>query len=210
MAYQNIDQLIDYLKGKSVLHSPRLEQALRIVDRGDFVRPETRPWAYWDEPLSIGYGQTISQPAVVVFMLELLAPQMGENVLDVGCGSGWQTALLAYLVGREGKVTGLEIKPPLVQQAKVNLVPYEFSNIEILLADGHEGFSLGAPYDKIIIAAATEELPEVLWQQLKPDGVMVYPEGKGAQSIVRLRKNLDGTRERSSWPGYLFVPFVRQ
>src|SRR3989338_5684724 len=111
------------------------------IDRADFVSSEYQAEANENYPLPIGFGQTISQPFTVAFMLKLLSPQEGDKVLDVGCGSGWTTALLANLVGKTGKVFGVEIIPELVSFCRKNLAKYNFPNAEIIQA----GAELGLP-----------------------------------------------------------------
>ena len=127
------ESLIFSLKEKGVLRDPRIEDALWNVDRKNFVPPEFRDSAYLDDALPIGFGQTISQPYTVVFMLELLEVSEGEKVLDVGYGSGWQTALLAHLVGDKGLVFGVEIVRPLCDIGAQNIATYPELALRITL-----------------------------------------------------------------------------
>ena len=156
-------------------------------------------------PLPIGFGQTISQPFTVAFMLKLLSPQEGDKVLDVGCGSGWTTALLANLVGKTGKVFGVEIIPELVEFGRKNLAKYNFPNAEIVQAGAELGLPSEAPFDRILVSAAAEEIPETLLRQLKAPGVMVLPV---KNVIVQIKKDATGEISKKEFPGFAFVPLV--
>jgi len=118
---QNNKELIKHLIARNVLKTKAIIDAFQAVDRIDFVPLKYLDEAYGDYPLPIGYGQTISQPFTVAFMLELLQPQKGDKILDVGSGSGWTTALLAHIVQEEGSVRGIELIPELVAFGKKNL-----------------------------------------------------------------------------------------
>jgi protein-L-isoaspartate(D-aspartate) O-methyltransferase len=205
------NSLIQYLRGKGVLKSARIETALEYIERKDFVSTNTRDEAYVDHPLGIGFGQTISQPSTVVFMLEKIGINIGDNVLDVGSGSGWQLALLAQLVGKEGHVTGIEIIQKLVIRARHNLVKYHFPNVQIIHSDGNNGFSLAAPYDKIIVACAVkEEIPKALLQQLRLGGKLIIPVGEGVQDLLLIKKIGNEQFETTRYKGFMFVPFVKK
>src|SRR3989344_4037191 len=147
------EDLINELLRENYLNSLNIIKAFDKIDRADFVLAETRDEAYENFPLAIGHGQTISQPATVAFMLELLKAEKGHKVLDVGSGSGWQTALLAEIVGEQGKVIGLEIKDDLVKLGQDNIKKYHFKNAEILKGNGWDGLPEQASFDRIIVAA---------------------------------------------------------
>jgi len=180
-----------------------MNQAFEKIDRADFVSLEYRAEANENYPLPIGFGQTISQPFTVAFMLELLSPQEGDKVLDVGCGSGWTTALLANLVGKTGKVFGVEIIPELVTLGKKNLAKYDFSNAKIIQAGAELGLPSEAPFARILVSAATEKIPEALLNQLKAPGVMVLPV---KDVIVQIKKDATGEVSKKEFPGFAFVP----
>jgi protein-L-isoaspartate(D-aspartate) O-methyltransferase len=202
------EQLIDRLKNDTkVLQEPRIKAAFRSVDRADFVRDDYKVEAYEDYPLPIGEGQTISQPTVVAFMLEKLDPQPGDRVLDVGCGSGWTTALLAHMVGKGGKVYGVERIPALVKFGRENLKKYSFDNAEIRKARSKLGFFQEAPFDRILVSASApnEKMSEELLKQLKPNGVMVIPIG---DTIYRFEKDTSGNISSKAFPGFVFVPLI--
>lgn len=195
--------LADYLIAKGVLKTPRIAGAFAEIDRKDFVLDEYKDEAYGDYPLPIGYGQTISQPSTVAFMLELLQPRGGDRILDVGSGSGWTTALLGHIVGSAGKVYGVEIVPKLAELGLVNVKKYNMNWVEIAEAGDEAGLPSAAPFDRILVSASAKKLPEELLEQLKPEGVMVIPIGN---SIFRLHKRTHGAIEQKEYSGFVFVP----
>lgn len=203
------DSLIKLLIQEGYLKSPAIVSAFKKVDRADFVPPELLPEAYGNYPLSIGLGQTISQPATVAFMLELLAAQPGDKVLDIGSGSGWQTALLAEIVGPAGQVFGLEIKNQLINFANQNLSKYSYQNIELAKGNGWLGLPEKAPFAKIIVAAAALTVPQPLKEQLLVGGRLVMPIGYGTQDIVVIDKVSKSELAEKHYPGFVFVPLVQ-
>jgi protein-L-isoaspartate(D-aspartate) O-methyltransferase len=205
--YSN-QSLINLLIQEGYLQSPAIIKAFQKVDRADFVSPEILDEAYANYPLPIGLGQTISQPATVAFMLELLKPQVREKILDVGSGSGWQTALLAEIVGPSGLVIGLEIKDELVRLAKNNLSKYGYQNIKLIRGNGWQGLLEEAPFTKIIVAAAASEVPQALKEQLKIGGRLVIPVGQGLQDIVAVDRISQNKFTEHRYPGFVFVPLV--
>jgi protein-L-isoaspartate(D-aspartate) O-methyltransferase len=198
--------LIDELISQGYLKTPRIVRAFRKIDRADFVRPEFLNSAYANAPLPIGEGQTISQPLTVAFMLELLQPKPGDKILDVGSGSGWTTALLAEIVGRKGRVLGIEIVPELRRFGKENIKKY-FIAVEILGVNGSKGYKKQAPYDKILVSAAAGKTPAELKNQLKIRGRLVIPVKNSIWLIERLGKNQ--FREKEHF-GFAFVPLVKR
>lgn len=200
-----MDPLVDALTFAGVLRSPTIIAAFRAVDRTDFVRPEYRDEAYLDYPLPIGEGQTISQPTTVAIMLELLAPLPGERVLDVGSGSGWTTALLAHIVGETGFVYGTERIPDLVRFGADNISRYNVPHASIRHAEKTLGLPSRAPFDRILVSAASDTIPQELVDQLRPEGVMVIPVGT---SVLRVEKHTDGSYTTRELPGFNFVPLI--
>ncbi len=203
--YQN---LVDQLVEQNFLHTPEIIAAFRHVKRNDFVLPGMEREAHYNYPLMIGYGQTISQPATVAFMLELLQPKVGDKILDVGAGSGWQTALLAKIVGRQGQVVAIERIPQLVDFAKQNLAKYNFDNVELVLGDGSQGYSKYEPYDGIIVAAAAKEIPAEMLRQLKLGGRLVIPVGEDIQAITLVKREGERDYKYQEFPGFRFVPLI--
>lgn len=197
------EELVSALVRKGVLQTPSIIDAFRSVDRADFVLPQYREEAYEDYPLPIGYEQTISQPSTVAFMLELLQPQQGERVLDIGTGAGWTTALLEKIIGKNGFVTGKEIVPELVSFGQQNL---EQSGAKYAKISTAEKGALGVPekkFDRILVSAAASEVPEELFAQLKTDGVLVCPV---RHSIVHIKKISDELMKEEWHEGFSFVP----
>ena len=195
-------ELIDALIRQSVLKTPSLIEAFQKVDRIDFVPVELRSMAYEDQPLPIGSFQTISQPYTVAFMLELLQVQTNDKVLDVGSGSGWTTALLAS-IGRH--VDAVERVDELIEFSKKNLSYYPFKNINIHQAKQSVGLP-GEHFDKILVSCAADEIPQSLIEQLNIGGSMVIPVNN---SIVKVVKNKDGSLQEQEYPGFVFVPLIR-
>lgn len=203
-------QLITDLIESGVLKTPEIIAAFEAIDRTDFVPAEFRSQAYINEPLLIGFGQTISQPWTVAFMLEKLQPQIGQKILDVGSGSGWQTALLAYIVGQTGKVIGLELIPELCQMSRQNLARYNFlrrGTVELHCLNAANGYPPAAPFDRIISAASAPEIPSAWFEQLKIGGRLVAPVDS---TIVLVHKIAQDKFDREVFPGFAFVPFVAE
>ncbi len=198
----NRRELIDSLVMCGVLKSPRLIEAFETVDRVDFVLEELRYMAYEDRPLPIGSGQTISQPYTVAFMLELLQPGIDDDVLDVGSGSGWTTALLASVSKHVDAVERIE---ELVAFSKQNLAKYDFDNINVHQAKQTLGLQ-GEYFNKILVSCSADEVPQELLRQLLPGGTMVVPV---LNSIMKVTKNDKGRVQIEEFPGFIFVPLIR-
>jgi protein-L-isoaspartate(D-aspartate) O-methyltransferase len=163
-------------------------RAMDEVPRGQFVESEFVERAYADQALPIACGQTISQPYVVAYMTEQLGLRPHHRVLEVGTGSGYQAAVLSRLA-RE--VVSIERYRTLAEQARARLASLNYENVEIVVGDGFAGVPGRAPYDRIVVTAAAEELPQALTDQLGDDGVMVLPLGPhgGSQHIIKLTKS---------------------
>lgn len=192
-----------------VFKNPKIKKAFEVIDRKDFVQSDYQVEAYEDYPLPTLEGQTISQPTTVAFMLELLDPKEGDVVLDIGSGSGWTTALLGYMVGKNGKVIGLEIKPALVKEGQRNIKKYKDLPIEIRQAGQETGLYKEGPYNRILASASLpskEDAPIELLYQLAPGGVMVAPIGN---SIFKFEKVSETEIYETEYPGFVFVPYVK-
>lgn len=200
--------LIGDLIKRGHLKSDVIIKAFLEIDRAEFVPKNLESEAYIDIPLPLEYGQTISQPLTVAFMLELLNPRPEQNILDVGSGSGWTTALLSYIVGSKGKVTALEVISELCEMGKRNVAKFNFIKkgiAEFYNTDGNFGYSKNAPYDRILVSAAAEEIPKLLKEQLKIGGILVIPV---YNNIWRLEKKGRGSFSVEKYPGFSFVPLV--
>lgn len=205
------DLFIDSLVDAGYLKSTAIIKAFRKIKRTDFVLPGDEDAALVNAPLSIGQGQTISQPATVAIMLENLQPEKGDRILDVGSGSGWTTALLAKLVGSSGQVFGLEILPDICDFGTGNIAKYNLDNVKNICGNGYQGLRQYAPFDKILVSAAAEKAPDRLLQQLKIGGRMVVPIGREyrEQELLIIEKIGDKKYEETSLPGFIFVPLVK-
>ena len=199
----SIHELIEHMQSNEVLSSPEIVEAFSSISRETFLPEEYKSFAGEDRPLNIGYGQTNSQPSTVAFMLELLQPQTGDTVLDVGAGSGWTTALLAHIVGKKGRVYGVEIVEELVEFGNNNLKLLSVKNASIQLADKEIGLASKAPFDRILVSAAAQNMPQALIDQLAFGGRMVLPID---YSIWSLDKQADGSIDTNEYPGFAFVP----
>lgn len=193
------------LKGRGI-KDPRVLAAMEAIPRHEFVPEKQRAAAYEDRPLPIGAGQTISQPYIVAYMSEALELTGKERVLEIGTGSGYQTAILARLAAA---VYSIEIIAALSDQAKANLAPLGFTNIELKVGDGFFGWEEKAPYDAILLTAASPKVPEPLWRQLRDGGRMLMPRGEPGQTqrLIRLRK-IGGKEVVENLSAVIFVPLT--
>ncbi|MGH1567821.1 MAG: protein-L-isoaspartate(D-aspartate) O-methyltransferase [Nitrosopumilus sp.] len=200
-----INDLIIYLKNSKFLTDEHVESALRNIPRHEFVPESELDYAYNNEPLQIMKNQTISQPGVVTRMTEWLDVKDGQKILEIGTGSGWQSAILSYLVGN-GNVYSVERHPELVKFAQENLKKLNIENVHVILGDGSLDYLKGSPYDRIIITAACSEIPLPLLDQLKENGLIIAPVGDSSQSLVLLQKTSKGIIEIKNHSKYVFVP----
>jgi protein-L-isoaspartate(D-aspartate) O-methyltransferase len=179
-------------------------EAMRQVPRHLFVPPSLVKEAYEDHPLPIGHGQTISQPYIVAFMTEALGLKGGETVLEVGAGSGYQSAVLSRIAAR---VFGIEIVEALAREGKERLARLGYSNVEIRAGDGYLGWPEHAPFDAIMVTAAAPRVPEPLKRQLKDGGRLVLPVGDYAQELRIVTRRGPAFHERDVM-GVRFVPMT--
>ena len=200
--------LIDSLIEQGWLKTPRIINAFRKIKRIDFLPEDMKDLAELNEALSIDHGQTISQPLVVAFMLELLDPKPGDKVLDIGAGSGWTSALLSEIVKDKGKVIAIEIIPELIEFGRKNIAKYNFIEkgiAEFVCADGSKGYEKEAPFDKVLCSAEAKEVPLAWKDQLKTGGRIVTPIGS---SIWLFIKKSSQQFEEKEHPGFVFVPLI--
>ena len=198
---------IGNMLGKSELAIPVIN-AVSTVLRHEFVPDDMRTSAYLNRPLSIGFGQTISQPFIVAVMTDMLGFKSNARVLEVGTGCGYQTAVLAELA-RE--VFSVERVPELAETAEIRLRELAYDNVQVCCGDGWSGWPEHAPYNAIVVTAAAVEVPEALVDQLRPSGRLVIPIGApgSTQFLTLVEKDGDGTiRELIGLP-VAFVPLVK-
>jgi len=195
----------DQLRGRDI-RSTRVLDAMRTVPRHLFVPEPQRGAAYSDAPLPIGYDQTISQPYIVAFMTEALDVGPGDRVLEIGTGSGYQAAILGALAKQ---VYTIEIVAPLAERARATLSSLGYSNIEVRTGNGYLGWPEHAPYDRIMVTAAPDEVPAALVQQLKVGGLMAIPVGSITQELRILRRTATGTQTLRTLP-VRFVPMTNK
>ena len=197
-------QLIMTLRGQGICAATVLS-ALESVPRELFVPPALRQHAYENASLPIALDQTISQPYVVARMTEALRLTGRERVLEIGCGSGYQAAVLTYLCRR---VYSMERLKPLLVDAENRLRDLRISNISLRYGDGVKGWPEAAPFDRIILTCGSAKIPDILLQQLKIDGIMVAPEGTdSAQQLVVVTRRESGFEREVLMP-VTFVPLI--
>jgi protein-L-isoaspartate(D-aspartate) O-methyltransferase len=194
------------IRGRGV-RDERVLAAMRRVPRHEFVPADQQQLAYGDHALPIGYGQTISQPYIVGFMTEALMLSGSDIVLEIGAGSGYQTAILAEL-SRE--VYSIELVPALAERASHTLARLGYHNVRVRAGDGYQGWPDYAPFSRIIVTAAPEEVPQALVEQLAVGGRMILPVGPvaGDQELLILAKSEDRVTTARSLP-VRFVPMVK-
>jgi len=197
----------DFIK-QGVLKTPRIIEAFEKINRADFVPQELKEKAYINEPLPIGERQTISQPYTVAFMIELLQPKSGDKIFEIGFGSGWQTALLAEIIGESGKVFAVERIRGLFEFGTKNISAYNFIKkgiIRTILGDATMGLKKYAPFDSIVAGASAQEIPEEWLKELKVGGRLVMPV---RNSVWLYIKKSEKEFEKQEFPGFVFVPLV--
>jgi protein-L-isoaspartate(D-aspartate) O-methyltransferase len=191
------------IEGRGI-RDPRVLRAMRKVPRHLFVPNEMKPYAYADEPLPIGQGQTISQPYIVAYMTDVLKLSGGEKVLEVGTGSGYQTAVLAELAE---EVWTVEIFEALSLEARARLEKLGYANIRFRVGDGSRGWPEAGPFDAIMVTAAPGVVPSALETQLAVSGRMIIPVGVNSQELILVRRERASFR-RDNLIGVRFVPLI--
>ena len=199
------EQMVQTQLAERGIRDPRVLEAMRSVPRHEFVLEEFRDRAYEDYPLPIGGGQTISQPYIVAAMLEHLALRANDRVLEVGTGSGYVTALLSVLCA---EVFSVERYASLAQSARATLLRLGYNNVAIHVGDGTLGWREFAPFDAILVSAATPEVPPALFEQLRDGGRMILPVGPAWSQELQLVRKVSGRAEVTVLEGCRFVPLV--
>ena len=195
----------DQIRARGI-KDPRVLAAMAAVPRHRFVPEAQAGSAYEDTPLPIGEGQTISQPYIVAYMTEALAPAPGARVLEIGTGSGYQAAVLAELVK---EVYTIEIVPALAARAARTLKELGYTNVQTREGDGYLGWPERAPFDAVIVTAAPDHVPQPLIDQLRVGGRLVIPVGRGIQDLLVYEKRADALHEIARLP-VRFVPLTRK
>lgn len=188
------------------IQNRRVLDAMAAVPRHEFVPKALWKFAYSDEPVPIGYGQTISQPFIVAFMTEQLDPKPTDRVLEIGTGSGYQAAVLSRLVA---EVYTIEIIEPLAKRAEADLKRLGYDNVKVLAGDGYKGWPDHAPFDAIIVTCAPDQIPQPLVGQLRDGGRMIIPVGPpDNQQLYLLQKHGTKVEQQATLP-VRFVPMKR-
>lgn len=200
------DMILD-IKEKYNLDAPKVFSAMLSVPREEFVLSEYQDVAYSDAALSIGHGQTISQPYTVAFMTNLLELTGHERVLEIGTGSGYQAAILSQLADRVFTIERIE---PLADSAQERLKRLGYTNVEVKAGQGEEGWKENAPFDAIILTAGVDEVPKTLFDQLKEGGVLVAPVGIGPDKKMTKFIKKKGKISQKQYGIFHFVPFVEE
>jgi protein-L-isoaspartate(D-aspartate) O-methyltransferase len=197
------EHLVAELMTQGLLRTERIIKAFLETPRHVFAGEANEGHAYVDYPMPIPSGQTISAPHMVAAMTELLEPKAEDKVLEIGAGSGYQAAILSKLVKR---VYTTEINPELAAFARSNLKKAGAKNVEVVLADGSEGYAKAKPYDKVIVTCATPEIFDAWLAQLKAGGILIAPVGEGFyQELMRIKKTKKGL-EKANYGACAFVP----
>ena len=205
---KNLQEFVNYLRKQGF--SEKIIEAFSKIDRSFFVPDEYKEIAYEDTVIPIKDGVTISQPTVLASMIELLELKPGLNVLEIGTGSGYSTAIISYLLGESGKIISIEIDEYAYRHAKErlkklvneNIIP---DNITLILGDGSLGYPEEAPFDRIISHAASHEIPKPWIWQLKENGIIVAPIGTTWQKLVKVIKK-QSKLEKQYFTNVIFVP----
>ena len=204
------NSLIKYWKNENAVRDEKVINAFKKIPRENFILKENLHEAYGDYPLDIGYNATISQPTTVVIMLESLEVKEGNKVLEIGTGSGYSSALLSVLVGNKGKIYTTEIVKELSEFAKKNLKKLKIKNVKVFLEDGSNGLIKYAPYDRIILHAASECIPDEIIKQLKNNGIFLGPIGNQySQNLIKITKKKNKTI-KENLGDFIFVPLQKR
>lgn len=198
--------LINKWISSGTIKDRKVIEAFKKIPRENFIRKEDIDEVYGDYPLSIGEGQTISQPTTVMLMTEALELKEGHKVLEIGSGSGYQAAIIAELAGKNGKVISTEIIPKIAKFAKENIEKLNIKNIEIINHDGSKGYEKESPYDRIIVTAASPKIPKTLIKQLKEGGIIIIPIGDLNEQIMVKGIKKNGKIIEENLGQFMFVP----
>lgn len=200
------EELIEKWVSSGTIKDRKVIEAFRKVPREEFIKEGRKEESYGDYPIPIGEGQTISQPTTVAIMTEALELREGQKVLEIGAGSGYQAAIIAEIIGPQGKIISTEIIQELAKLAQKNIKKLGMKNVEILHYDGSKGYSKEAPYDRIIVAAASPKIPKPLIEQLKEGGIIVAPVGNMLEQVMVKARKKNGRLVEERLGDFMFVP----
>jgi len=201
------ERLVERLKDRGYIKSPEVVQAFRNVERHLFIPEQFREEAYQDHPVSIGGGQTISAPHMVGIMTELLNVAEDSKILEIGCGSGYQAAILAE-IAKQGKIYSIERIGELADKARETLKEMGYLNVQVEVGDGTLGLPEYAPYDRIIVTAAAPSISQEYIEQLGEDGRLLIPVGPKHHQTLKGIEKRDGEIFEENHGGCVFVPLV--
>ncbi len=200
------EQLMSLLKSENF--NEKIINAFSKVKRENFVNTNMKNMAYENIALPISESETISQPSTIALALSMLKPKENQKILEIGSGCGYVLALISEIVGENGKVFGVEIVKELAERSRINLKNYK--NIEIFNLNGNKGLLERAPFNRILISAALEEVPNEILSQLDEKGILVAPIGPGfMQTLTSIRKIEENFIIEKEIPGFIFVHFVK-
>jgi len=204
------EELIERLTRWGYLKKPEIIEAFRKVPRHEFVPANLGDYAYADQPLPIGHGQTISAPSMIAIMLDSLELKPGQKVLEIGAGSGYNAALIAEIVGPKGKVFTIERIAELAEFGRANLQKTGYGRVQVVVGDGTCGYKKGAPWDRILVTACAPEIPHLLVKQLKVGGKLAAPVGQHYmfQTWLVVDKRSEKEVSTRECGGCSFVPLV--
>jgi len=204
-------ELVRRLSENGYIKTEKVKKAMEAVPREEFIPASNRPYAYADQPLPIGEGQTISAPHMVAMICEILDLEEGMKVLEIGAGFGYNAAVVAQIIGKKGHLYSIERISSLAEIAKDNLKRTGLGdNVTVIVGDGTKGYKEEVPYDRIYGTASAPSLPEPLKEQLKIGGIMLIPVGEQQyfQDLVYIKRESEDQFERKSMGGVAFVPMI--
>lgn len=200
-------RLVQKLMQEGYIKSENVKKAFLHTPRELFVPNQSKNHAYVDSPLTIGQGQTISAPHMVALMCEILDIQQGQNILEIGAGSGYHAAIVSQLIGKTGHIHSVERYPQLAAVAKTNLKNNNITNVHIHIGDGSQGLPEYAPYDRIYVTCAAPQVPPPLLEQLHDNGLLLIPVGRYICTLELLHKKA-GQIQKTEHGGCVFVPLI--
>ena len=211
MAFENEKlRLLSNLQKQGLIRTESVYNAMFNIPRENFLPPSVRSRAYLDRPLQIDKGQTISAPHMNAMMCEILEITLGDKILEIGTGSGYHAALLGYITGPTGKVITIERHEKLALQAKKHLKQVGIDNVKVIIGDGTKGYEKFAPYDKILVTAASPTTPPPLMDQVSPNGgIICIPLGNkhSVQALFKIIRN-GVNYKKTRITGVMFVPLI--